>query len=134
MGGSRNCPRQFSFKDAKGHRADLFALLSAELRFNCEFGARCCAFHQARSRLTGDLLKQLANRKPRARSGARLALIRSPSSSLVTGSFARQARWEITAVARLAKARGLGRDSHRGGPSGRGGTHDLRGGRAYKPP
>src|SRR5256885_11601281 len=108
MGGSRNCPRQFLFKDAKGHHVDLFALLSAELRFNCEFGARCCAFHQARSRLTGDLLKQLANRKPRARSGARLARIRSPSSSLVTGSFARLARWEITAVGRLANPRWVG--------------------------
>src|SRR6266576_3226070 len=110
----RNCRRQFSRKDAKEHHVDLFVLLSTEPRFNCEFGAHCYEFLPELSRLTDDSQKRLANHKPRARSGARLALTRSPSSSLVTGSFARLARWEITAAAGFANEQWSDGNSHRG--------------------
>src|SRR5712692_1987051 len=104
MHGSLNCRRQFSLKGAKGHRVDLFVLLSGELRFSCEFGAHCCEFLPELSRLMGDSLKQLANQRQRAPSAVRSAPTRSRLSFRVTASFVKLERWEITAAAGFGNA------------------------------
>src|ERR1700730_4527600 len=104
MRGWRNYQRPFLLESAKTHHVDLCVLLSAALHFNCGFGAHYCKFLQEVSPLTGDLQKRLGNRKPRARSALRSALIRSPSLFRVIGLFVKLERWEITAAVGFGSA------------------------------
>src|SRR2546430_5362069 len=104
MRGSRSCPQKSSPRFAMVYRVQLFALLSAELRSSYGSGARCCGFHQARSRLTGASPKQLASRKPLAQSGAQSAPTRLRLSFRATASFAKRAHSAIIIGTRFANA------------------------------
>src|ERR1700747_2972390 len=94
MRGLRSCRQKSLPRFEMIRHVQRFALLFAERRFSYAFGARCCAFHQATSRLTGASPKQLANRRLLARSEARSAPIRSHLSSRVIALFAKPARSE----------------------------------------
>src|SRR5260370_10721007 len=110
---ARSCPRKSSSRLAMVHHDQLFALLFAELRFSYAFGARSCAFHQVRSRLTGAWPKQLANRKPLVRSGAQSAPTRLRLSFRATASFAKRAYSAIIIGIRFANGPSLDGNSHR---------------------